>query len=109
MLKYFFLSFDQQQKKKNYMLADLSRGRPEGFVFNIYNHQRIEEGTTPFSEFLRFTLDPYLIMLKVKQRDIKYQFFESLVWLDLGLNNGLPGYWRTLKPLYQWGDEDLCI
>ena len=24
----------------------------------------------------------------------------SLVWLDLGLNPGLPGHWRTLEPLY---------
>ena len=28
-------------------------------------------------------------------------FFESLVWLDLGLNPGLPGHWRTLYPLGQ--------
>ena len=26
----------------------------------------------------------------------KVPFFESLVWLDLGLNSGLSGHWRTL-------------
>ena len=28
--------------------------------------------------------------------------FESLVWLALGLNLGLPGHWRTLYPPGQW-------
>ena len=32
-------------------------------------------GTTPFSGFLHFTLDPYLIMLSVKQGGIKYHFW----------------------------------
>ena len=27
-------------------------------------------------------------------------FFESLVWLDLGLNHGLPNHWRTLYLLH---------
>ena len=32
-------------------------------------------GTTPFRDLLHFTLDPsYLIMLSVKQGDIKYHF-----------------------------------
>ena len=36
--------------------------------------------------------DLYLIMLSVKQGSIKYHFFfESLVWLNLGLKPGLPG------------------
>ena len=29
-------------------------------------------------------------------------FFESLVWLDLRLNPGLPDHWRTLYSLSQW-------
>ena len=29
-------------------------------------------------------------------------FFESLVWIDLGLNPGLPGHWRTLYKFSQW-------
>ena len=39
-------------------------------------------------------------MLSVKQGGIRYHFFKSLVWLDLGLNPGLPDLWRTLF-LYQ--------
>ena len=37
----------------------------------------------------------------------RYQkpFFESLVWLDLGLNPGLPDHWRTLYPLDQWAGQ----
>ena len=42
------------------------------------------EGATPFSRLLHFTLDPNLIMLRVKQGGIKYvPFFESLVRLHL--------------------------
>ena len=41
-------------------------------------------------------------MLSVKQSGIKYHFFYSLVWLDLGLNPGLPDHWRTLYSLGQW-------
>ena len=33
------------------------------------------EGTTPFPRLLHFTLDPYFIMLSVKQGGIKYHFF----------------------------------
>ena len=29
-------------------------------------------------------------------------FFESLIWLDLGLNPGLPDHWRTLYSFGQW-------
>ena len=34
-------------------------------------------------------------MPSVNQGGIKYHFFESLVWLDQGLNPGLPGHWQT--------------
>ena len=36
-------------------------------------------------------------------------FFESLVWLDLGLNPGLPDLWRTLYSLDQWLTGTKCI
>ena len=37
-------------------------------------------------------------MLSVKPGSIKYHFFfESLVWLDLWLNPGLPSHWQTLE------------
>ena len=33
--------------------------------------------------------------------EVPITIFESLVWLDLGLNSGLPSHWRTLYPLDQ--------
>ena len=36
------------------------------------------EGATPFPGLLHFTLDPYLILLSVKQGGIKYHFFGGL-------------------------------
>ena len=53
-------------------------------------HRGVREGATPFPGLLHFSLDPYLIMLSVKQGSIKCHFFESLVRLDLGLNLSLP-------------------
>ena len=41
----------------------------------------IHWGVTPFPELFYFTLDPYLIMLSVKQDGIKYHFFS--LWDDL--------------------------
>ena len=35
----------------------------------------------------------------------KWDFFESLVWLDLGLNCGLPDHWQTLFSLGQWPEQ----
>ena len=35
----------------------------------------VGEGVTPFPGLLHFTLDPFLIMLSVKQGGIKYHFF----------------------------------
>ena len=37
-------------------------------------HQGVGEGATPFPGLLHFTLEPYLIMLSVKQGGIKYHF-----------------------------------
>ena len=34
----------------------------------------VGEGATPFPGLLHFTLEPYLIMLNVKQGGIKYHF-----------------------------------
>ena len=36
-------------------------------------------------------------------------FFESLVWLDLGLNSGLPDHWRTLVYKQMFLDKQKCI
>ena len=56
---------------------------------------------TPFLGLLYFTLNPYFMRLSVNQGGIKYHFL-SLVWLDVGLNPGLPGHWWTLYSLGQY-------
>ena len=40
--------------------------------------------------------------MQVLSKEASSTIFESLVYLDLGLNPGLPGYWRTFSPLGQW-------
>ena len=57
-----------------------SRGWPEGSLFDSLLHQGVGEGATPFPGLLHFTLDPYLIMLSVKQGGIKYHFLS--LWYD---------------------------
>ena len=48
--------------------------------FTIASTQSVGEGVTFFHELLHFTLDPYLIMLGVKQWDIEYRFLS--LWYD---------------------------
>ena len=40
---------------------------------------------------------PYIA--ECKARRYLVPFLKSLIWLDLGLNPGLPDHWRTLYPL----------
>ena len=54
-------------------LATLVEGDPKA-PFSIATTPRCRGGATPFPGLLHFTLDPYLIMLNVKQGDIKYHF-----------------------------------
>ena len=61
-------------------VGDHSRGWPEGSLFDSLLHQCVGEGATPFPGLLHFTLDPYLIMLSVKQGGIKYHFLS--LWYD---------------------------
>ena len=42
--------------------------------FLIATTRGVGEGATPSPGFFHFTLDPYLIMLSVKQGGIKYHF-----------------------------------
>ena len=72
-------------------VGDLSQGWHKGSLFNSY----YTKSATPFLGLLHFTLYPYFIMVSVKQGSIEYHLFESLVWLDLGLNSGLPNHWQT--------------
>ena len=43
-------------------------------------HRGVGDGATPFPVLLHFTLDPYLIVLSVKQGGIKYHFLS--LWYD---------------------------
>ena len=69
-------------------------GDPRATLFNSYH-------TEVLKRVLLLSLDcstypwSYLIMLNVKQRGIKCHF-SSLWYDDLGLNQGLSYYWRTL-------------
>ena len=58
--------------------ANRSQVEPEGSLFNSY-YTGVGEDTTPFPCVAPLTLDPYIIMLSVKQGVFKYHFFESLV------------------------------
>ena len=55
-------------------VGDCSRGWPEGSFFDSY-YTKVLGGATLFPRLLNFTLDPYLIMLSVKQGGIKYHFW----------------------------------
>ena len=61
-------------------VGDHSRGWPEGSLFDSLLHQGVGEGATPFPGLLHFTLDPYLILLSVKQGGIQYHFLS--LWYD---------------------------
>ena len=61
-------------------VGDHSRGWPEGSLFDSLLHQCVGEGANPFPGLLHFTLDPYLIILSVKQGGIKYHFLS--LWYD---------------------------
>ena len=63
--------------------------------FSIATTPRCREGATPFPGLLHFTLDTYLILLRVKQGGIKYHFKgrwydETWDWTQVS---------RTLYPL----------
>ena len=61
-------------------VATVVEGDPKG-PFPIATTPRCRGwGATPFPGLHHFTLDPYLIMLSVKQGDIKYHFLSF--WYD---------------------------
>ena len=66
--------------------------------FSIVTTPRCRERCYSFPCIAPHTLDPYIIILSVKQ----VPFFESLVWLDLELNFDLLDHWRTVKQLWHW-------
>ena len=60
-------------------VVDRSQGWPEGSLINCY-YIEVYGVTTPSPGLLHFTLDPYLIILSVKQSGIKYHFLS--LWYD---------------------------
>ena len=97
-------------------VGDCSRGWPEG-SFSIATTPRCWEGRYSFPWiaplFLWYVsyiavLDSSLINAMVLDSSLlnarrnQVPFLKFLVWRDLGLNPGLPDYWRTLYPLGQW-------
>ena len=116
-IKYHFLSlwYDStwdwtpvSQTIGKHKLADHSWGQPEGSLL-IGTISRCRGGCNSFPWITLLTLDPYLIILSVKQGGIRYHFFKSFVWLDLGLNPGLRNHWWILYPLGQWTNTYINI
>ena len=60
-------------------LATIAEGNPKA-PFSIATTPRCRGGRHSFPGLLYFTLDPYLIMLSVKQAGIKYHFLS--LWYD---------------------------
>ena len=63
----------------SYKLATIVEGDPKA-PFAIATTRGIGKSTTPFAGLLHFTLDPYIILLSVKQGGIKYHFLS--LWHD---------------------------
>ena len=70
--------------------------------FSIATTQRSKRGrySIPWIALLYPRSSPY--NAKCKARSHQVPFFEFLVWIDLGLNPGLPDHWRTVYSLGQW-------
>ena len=68
------------------MLSDRSWRWLKGSFFNSYN-------TELLGRALLLSLDCSTFSCFGMLRRKQVQFFESLVWLDLGLNPGIPGHW----------------
>ena len=62
------------------------KGKHKGSLFISYYTKVLGRALLLFLDCSTFTLDKYHIMLSVNQGGINYHFFESLVWLNLGLN-----------------------
>ena len=79
-------------------IGHCSRGQPEGSL-SIASTPRYRGGHYAF--FWITLLYSWYISYNVSRR-YQVPFFKSLVWLNLGLNSGLPGHWWTLEPLGFW-------
>ena len=91
--------FEQQTVKLK--LAALVEGDPKA-PFSIATTPRYRRGLYFFPWIA--PLYPWSLPYNAECKARWYQvpFFESLVWLDLGLNLALPDHWQTLYSLDQW-------
>ena len=64
------------------MLVTVVEGSPKA-PFSIATTTRFREDAAPFSGLLHFTLDPYFIMLSVKQEGNKYDFLSLWHWIPV--------------------------
>ena len=67
------MTFRKYQVEGIRKLASVVLGDPKA-LFSIPTTPRCRKGTIPFPGLLHFTLDPYLIMLSVKEGSVKYHF-----------------------------------
>ena len=78
-----------------YKLTSLIEGDPKA-PFSIAKTPRRRRGHYSFPGLLHFTLDPYLVMLSVKQSRIKYHFLSFLYDLTWDWTPDLLDRWWTL-------------
>ena len=76
---YFHCFYQGEYIQKKVKLATLVKGDPKAH-FSIATTTRCRGCASPFLGLLYLTLDPYLIMLSVKQSSIKYHFLS--LWYD---------------------------
>ena len=91
-----------------YKLVTIVKGDPKA-PYSLATTLRCRRGHYSFPWIDQFTLDSYLIMLSVKQGFMRYQFFESLVKLNLGLYPGFLGHWMNTLPSRPMRAEDRYI
>ena len=61
------------------------------FAFQKLQHRDVGKGATPFPGWLLFTLATCLIILSVKQGDIKYHFLNVFGMIRPGIEPRSPG------------------
>ena len=93
-------SIKKRKEKKERRKKEKKKEEKETFL--TVNTLRCKGGRYSILWIPPLTLGSFLIMLSVKQRRHQIPFFESLVWLDFGLNPGLPEHWRPYKFIDVW-------
>ena len=91
-------------------VGDLSRGWPDGSLFNSYYIEVLGRALLHSLDCSTLSLIRTLwCWVLSKEAAGTIFFFESLVWIDLGLNPCLPDYWRTYFSWDQWLSQNLFL